>query len=48
MVRREVDALRMAEHSRQARRELSVSSDSAHAKYLQMKMWYEGAMEDND
>ncbi|KAI9151605.1 hypothetical protein HJFPF1_08812 [Paramyrothecium foliicola] len=48
MVRREVDALRMAEHSRQARRELSTASDTHHAKYLQMKTWYEAAMEENE
>lgn len=47
MIRREVDALRTAEHTRQARRELSTSSESTQAKYLQMKMWYETALEDN-
>lgn len=46
MIRREVDALRVAEHTRQARRELSASSESTHAKYLQMKMWYEAAAEE--
>jgi acetyl-CoA acyltransferase 1 len=48
MVRREVDALRMAEHTRQARRELSTVSETTHAKYLQMKTWYEAAMEENE
>ena len=48
MIRREVDALRTAEHSRQARRDLDSSSDSMHAKYLQMKSWYEAAMEENE
>jgi hypothetical protein len=48
MIRREVDALRTAEHTRQAKRELSTSSDSAQAKYLQMRMWYESAMEENE
>lgn len=48
MIRREVDALRTAEHTRQARRELSTASDSTQAKYLQMKMWYEAAMEENE
>ncbi|KAL6875264.1 Thiolase, N-terminal domain-containing protein [Trichoderma novae-zelandiae] len=48
MVRREVDALRMAEHSRQARRELSTASESLQNKYLQMKMWYESAVEDKE
>ncbi|KAH7175432.1 Thiolase, N-terminal domain-containing protein [Dactylonectria macrodidyma] len=46
MIRREVDALRTAEHTRQAKRELSTSSDSTHAKYLQMKMWYEAAVDE--
>lgn len=48
MMRREVDALRTAEHSRQARRELSATADSTQAKYLQMKLWYEAAMEENE
>ena len=48
MTRREVEALRMAEHSRQARRELSAVSESAHAKYLQLKVWYDSALEEND
>lgn len=48
MTRREVEALRMAEHSRQARRELSAVSESAHAKYLQLKIWYDSAIEEND
>lgn len=48
MIRREVDALRTAEHTRQAKRELSTSSDSTQAKYLQMKMWYEAAMDETE
>ncbi|KAL7898078.1 hypothetical protein HDV63DRAFT_375216 [Trichoderma sp. SZMC 28014] len=48
MIRREVDALRMAEHSRQAKRELSSGSESLQNKYLQMKMWYESAAEENE
>ncbi|KAM0460720.1 hypothetical protein ACHAPV_001248 [Trichoderma viride] len=48
MIRREVDALRMAEHSRQAKRELSSGSESLQSKYLQMKMWYESAAEENE
>ncbi|KAM4062805.1 FAD-dependent oxidoreductase-like enzyme [Hirsutella rhossiliensis] len=48
MVRREVDALRLAEHTRQARRELSTSSDSTQAKYLQMKTWYQEAVQETD
>jgi acetyl-CoA acyltransferase 1 len=46
MTRREVDALRMAEDSRQARHELSAASESAHAKYLQLRVWYEQAVEE--
>ncbi|KAH6605931.1 fad-dependent oxidoreductase-like enzyme [Trichoderma cornu-damae] len=48
MVRREVDALRMAEHSRQAKRELSAVSESLQNKYLQMKTWYEEVVEENE
>lgn len=48
MVRREVDALRKAEHSRQAKRELSTTSDSIQSKYLHLKMQYEAAMEENE
>lgn len=46
MIRREVDALRGAEHTRQARRELSTSSESTQAKYLHMKMQYEAVVEE--
>jgi hypothetical protein len=46
MTRREVDALRVAEHSRQARHELTAASESAHAKYLQLRVWYEQAVEE--
>ncbi|KAG6241453.1 hypothetical protein E4U25_006180 [Claviceps purpurea] len=48
MMRREVEALRTAEHSRQARRDLSTAPDSMQSKYLQMKQWYEAAMEENE
>ncbi|QUC23767.1 uncharacterized protein UV8b_08008 [Ustilaginoidea virens] len=48
MMRREVDALRAADHARQAKRELGIASDSTHAKYAQMSTWYEAAMEDNE
>jgi acetyl-CoA acyltransferase 1 len=48
MIRREVDALRTAGHSRQARRDLDSSSDSMQAKYLQMKSWYEAAVDENE
>ena len=48
MIRREVDALRTAEHTRQARRELGSSSESLQAKYLQARTWHEEAMEENE
>ncbi|KAB5566084.1 hypothetical protein GE09DRAFT_728194 [Coniochaeta sp. 2T2.1] len=48
MTRREVDALRVAEDSRQARHELSAASESAHAKYLQLRVWYEHAVDEID
>lgn len=46
MTRREVDALRVAEHSRQARHDLTAASESAHAKYLQLRVWYEQAVDE--
>lgn len=46
MTRREVNALRMAEDSRQARYEINAASESAHAKYLQLRVWYEQAVEE--
>lgn len=48
MVRREVDALRMAEHSRQAKREFGSPSDAMTSKYLQLRASYEAAVEEND
>lgn len=48
MTRREVDALRDVEHSRYARRELSTASESAQAKYLQLRVWYEESVEENE
>ncbi|KAF5023224.1 hypothetical protein F66182_4732 [Fusarium sp. NRRL 66182] len=48
MIRREVDALRTAEHTRQAKRELSAASESLQTKYLQMKAWYEASVQENE
>ncbi|EQB58466.1 hypothetical protein CGLO_01296 [Colletotrichum gloeosporioides Cg-14] len=48
MTRREIEALRTAEYSRQAVRELSAASESAQMKYLQMKMWYEESIVENE
>lgn len=44
MICRQVEALRTAEHTRQAKRELSDSSDPYQVKYLHMKMRYEEAV----
>ncbi|CAH0052031.1 unnamed protein product [Clonostachys rhizophaga] len=44
MLRREIDALRAAEHSRQAKRELSTFSDTMQTKYMDMKERYEAAV----
>jgi len=48
MTRREVEALRQAEHSRQARRELSTASESTQAKYLQLRHAHEEVLEELD
>lgn len=48
MIRREVDAFRMAEHSREAKRELSLASEVVQNKYLQMKVLHEDAMDEMD
>ncbi|KAI1432529.1 Thiolase, N-terminal domain-containing protein [Xylaria sp. CBS 124048] len=41
MTRREVDALRMAEHARQARRDLESSIDTTHIKYRELQRSYD-------
>ncbi|KAG8671113.1 hypothetical protein FPOAC2_04435 [Fusarium poae] len=48
MMRREVEALRNAEHTRQAKKELDSASETVQAKYLQMKAWYEGTLQDQE
>lgn len=48
MTRREVQALRQAEDSRVARRELDAAAQTSQAKYLQLKVWYDAVMEEND
>ncbi|RYO97295.1 hypothetical protein DL765_011259 [Monosporascus sp. GIB2] len=48
MTRREVQALRLAEDSRLARRELDAAAQTTLAKYLQLKDWYDAAVEEND
>ena len=48
MTRREVEALRTAEHSRQARREINNGSESIQAKYFDLKALHEDLIEEND
>lgn len=48
MTRREVQALRIVEDSRMARRELDAAAQTSQAKYLQLKVWYDAAIEEND
>lgn len=48
MTRREVQVLRLAEDSRLARRELDAAAQTSQAKYLQLKVWYDAAIEDNN
>ncbi|KAJ1337949.1 acetyl-CoA acyltransferase 1 [Microdochium nivale] len=48
MIRREVEALRVAEDARQARRELSAAAESTHAKYVHLKGCYEALIGEND
>ncbi|KAF9762855.1 hypothetical protein IL306_003324 [Fusarium sp. DS 682] len=48
MMRREVDALRNAEHIRLARRDFDRSSETLQAKYLQMKTRYEAMLQENE
>lgn len=44
MLRKEIEALRTAEHSRQAKRELSTFSEAMQTKYLDVKAAYEDAV----
>ena len=48
MTRREVEALRDAEHSRYARRELTAASESAQTKYRQLKVAYDQVVKENE
>lgn len=48
MLRKEIDALRSAEHSRQAKRELSTFSEALQIKYLDLKDSYEEAIAEID
>lgn len=48
MLRREIEALRMTEQARQAKRELSTFSDALQTKFLDAKFLYEGALDEVD
>ncbi|KAL6865661.1 hypothetical protein ACO1O0_001756 [Amphichorda felina] len=48
MQRKEIEALRTAEHSRQAKRELSTFSEAIQTKYLDMKAAYEDVVGEAD
>ncbi|OTB00480.1 hypothetical protein M426DRAFT_324261 [Hypoxylon sp. CI-4A] len=48
MTRREVEVLRMAENSRQARRELNAATESTQVKYRELQAQYEMVVKEND
>ncbi|KAI1134596.1 Thiolase, N-terminal domain-containing protein [Hypoxylon sp. FL0543] len=48
MTRREVEVLRMTEHSRQARRELNAAAESTQVKYRELKVRYEIVVKENE
>lgn len=48
MLRREIEALRTAEYTRQAKRELSTFSEEIHGKYMDMKSMFDGARDEVD
>ncbi|KAJ3577405.1 hypothetical protein NPX13_g3166 [Xylaria arbuscula] len=48
MIRREVDALRSAEHARQARRELETRVDPIQAKYRELQQAHEALTKEHD
>jgi ribosomal protein L29 len=48
MTKKEVQALQQAECARQARRDINTASESAQAKYLQLKVLHEQVLEEND
>lgn len=48
MLRKEIEALRTAEHSRQAKRELSTFSEAIQIKYLDLKEAYEDSLAEVD
>lgn len=46
MTRREIQVLRMAEDSRQTRRDLNAAAESSQAKYLQLRQWHDAALQE--
>jgi ribosomal protein L29 len=48
MTKKEVQALQQAECARQARRDITTASESTQAKFLQLKVLHEQALEEND
>lgn len=48
MTRREVEALRVAEHTRQTRRDLDAASETQQAKLMQLKALYDQKLEEVD
>ncbi|KAI2633289.1 Thiolase, N-terminal domain-containing protein [Xylaria nigripes] len=48
MTRREVEALRMAEHARQARRELETRVDTTHIKYRELQRSYDALTKEHN
>ncbi|KAH7630087.1 hypothetical protein B0T09DRAFT_142125 [Sordaria sp. MPI-SDFR-AT-0083] len=48
MTRREVEALRVAEHTRQVRRDLNAASETQQAKLMQLKALYDQKLEEVD
>ncbi|KAK0616769.1 hypothetical protein B0T14DRAFT_523775 [Immersiella caudata] len=48
MTRREVEALRMAEHSRQARHDLTTSSEASQAKYFQLEAEHQQVLAEHE
>lgn len=46
MTRREVEALRVAEHTRQARRDLDAASETQQTKFMQLKALYDQKVEE--
>ncbi|KAL1836548.1 hypothetical protein VTJ49DRAFT_5025 [Mycothermus thermophilus] len=48
MTKKEVQALQQAESARQARRDITTATETAYAKYLQLKVLHEQLLEENE